>query len=280
MFNDGLIQEYVANWIALSIYDHVNEDGHRTRLLDSIERHRSDDNIIKASDGYHKDSRSWKSRRIAAKGQDLLTRWCDGSKSQIPLSDLKEYNPLDVAEYDLANKISKEPAFDWWTPHALKKRDSIVMTVWQRVTFKDNKYGIKIPRNIVQAYAFDRENGNNAWRDAIRKEMKGISPACDVLDEGVSPPSQYKYVGFHLVFDIKTDFTRKARLVAEGYKTPDPVTSTYASVVSRESVRIAFTYAAPNDLDVWVRDVQNAYLQAPYSEKYYTVLGHEFGLEF
>ena len=280
MFNDGSTQEYAANRIALSMYDHVNEEGYRTRLLDSIERHRSDENAVRAPDGYTKDSRGRKSRKITTKGWDLLVKWRDGSKSWLPLCDLKESNPLDVAEYALANNISKEPAFAWWTPHALKKRDSIVMAVRQRATFKDNKYGIKVPKNIVEAYAFDRENGNFIWRDAIRKEMKGISPAFDVLDEGENPPSQYKYVGFHLVFDIKMDFSRKARLVADGCKTPDPVTSTYAGVVSRESVRIAFTYAALNDVDVWVGDVQNAYLQAPCSEKYYTVLGPEFGSEY
>ncbi len=36
--------------------------------------------------------------------------------------------------------------------------------------------------------------------------------------------------------------TRKARLVADGHLTPDPVDSTYAGVVSRESVHIALTY--------------------------------------
>ena len=280
MFNDGSTQEYAANRIALTMYDHTNEEGYRTRLLDSIERHRSDESAIKAADGYTKDSRGRKSRKMTTKGWDLLVKWRDGSKSWLPLCDLKESNPLDVAEYALANKITKEPAFAWWTPHALKKRDSIIMAVRQRATFKNNKYGIKVPKNIVEAYSFDRENNNFFWRDAIRKEMKGISPAFDVLDEGVNPPPQYKYVGFHLVFDIKMDFTRKARLVADGCKTPDPVTSTYAGVVSRESVRIAFTYAALNNLDVWAGDVQNAYLQAPCSEKYYTVLGPEFGEEY
>jgi len=63
------------------------------------------------------------------------------------------------------------------------------------------------------------------------------------------------------------NFTRKARYVAEGCSTSDPVNSTYG-VVSQEIVRIAFTYTALNDLDIWVVDVQNAYLQAPCSEKY------------
>ena len=66
-----------------------------------------------------------------------------------------------------------------------------------------------------------------------------------------------------MIYDIKMDSTRKARLVSEGCRTPNPVTSTYAGVVSRESVRIAFTYAALNGLDVWATDVQNAFLQAP-----------------
>ena len=45
-------------------------------------------------------------------------------------------------------------------------------------------------------------------------------------------------------------------------------------------MRISFTYAALNGLDVWAEDVQNAFLQAPCSEKYYTVCGPEFGSEF
>ena len=52
----------------------------------------------------------------------------------------------------------------------------------------------------------------------------------------------------------------------DGHRTPDPTTSNYAGVVSRESVRIAFTYAALNGLDVFAADVQNSYLQAPTSE--------------
>ena len=75
------------------------------------------------------------------------------------------------------------------------------------------------------------------------------------------------------------DFTRKARWVLDGHKTPDPSGSTYAGVVSRESVRIAFTYAALNGLQVCAADIRNAYLQAPSSQKDYVICGPEFGLE-
>ena len=75
------------------------------------------------------------------------------------------------------------------------------------------------------------------------------------------------------------DFTRKARWVLDGHKTLDPIGSTYAGVVSRESVRIALTYAALNELDVFAADIRNAYLQAPLSQKDYIICGPEFGVE-
>ena len=56
-----------------------------------------------------------------------------------------------------------------------------------------------------------------------------------------------------------------------------PATITYASVVSRETVRLALTIAALNDLEVKVGDVLNAYITAPVKEKVWTVLGPEFG---
>ena len=59
--------------------------------------------------------------------------------------------------------------------------------------------------------------------------------------------------------------------------TEAPPTITYASVVSRETVRLALTIAALNDLEVKVGDVLNAYITAPITKKVYTILGPEFG---
>ena len=75
------------------------------------------------------------------------------------------------------------------------------------------------------------------------------------------------------------DFTRKARWVKDGHKTADIVSSSFAGVVSRKSVQIALTYAALNDIPVVAADIQNAYLQAPSSEKHYIICGDEFGEE-
>ena len=74
-----------------------------------------------------------------------------------------------------------------------------------------------------------------------------------------------------------TCFCRKARLVAGGHATKAPATLTYASVVSRETVRIALLMAGLNDVDIWAADVLNNYITAPCREKIWTTLGKEFG---
>ena len=176
---------------------------------------------------------------------------------------MKEALPVQIAEYTIANKIEKEPAFARWVPYTIRKKSQIISAVNKRVCFTSHNYGFKIPRSKVEAIRFDEENGNRLWQDAIEKEMANVAVAFKLMEEGEPAPTDMKFVGFHLVYDVKMDFTRKARLVADGHKTPDPAISTYAGVVSREKVRIAFTYAALNDLDVKAADINGAYLQAP-----------------
>jgi hypothetical protein len=47
-------------------------------------------------------------------------------RTVLPLCDMKEANPIKVAEYTVANKIEHNPAFAWCVPCTLKKRDCFV----------------------------------------------------------------------------------------------------------------------------------------------------------
>ncbi len=67
--------------------------------------------------------------------------------------------------------------------------------------------------------------------------------------------------------------------MAGGHLTKAPATITYASVVSRETVCPAQTFASLNDLKFKVGNVLNAYIIAPVKEKMWTILGPEFGLD-
>ena len=83
-----------------------------------------------------------------------------------------------------------------------------------------------------------------------------------------------------MIFDIKMfGLIRKARLVTGGHMMDTPSPITYSSVVSCDSVHIAFLVATLNDLDVMSADIGNAYLNAPNKEKIWTVVGHEFGMD-
>jgi hypothetical protein len=125
----------------------------------------------------------------------------------------------------------------------------------------------------------DRKRENPFWKDALALEMTNIGIAFEVLESNKYVRPGWKKVPGHLVWDIKMDFSRKSRWVLNGHKTPDPIGYMYARVVSRESIRIAFTYAALKAVDVCAADIRNVYLQAPSSQKDYVICGAEFGLE-
>ena len=139
-----------------------------------------------------------------------------------------------------------------------------------------------MPKSVEEAKRFDEENGNTLWWDAICKEMKNVRPAFEVWEKDTSelPPGHQKITG-HVMFDVKMgeNFRRKARFVADGHKTKTPAAMCYSSVVSRDSVRIALTIAALNDLDIMACDVQNPCLTADCREKVWILAGPEFGSE-
>ena len=85
--------------------------------------------------------------------------------------------------------------------------------------------------------------------------MHNVSIAFELLEQGAKSPSGWKPSSSHIILDVKKDFTRKSRWVKDGHKTPDPSTSNYAGVVSRDSVRIALAYAALNYVDVTADDI-------------------------
>jgi hypothetical protein len=191
---------------------------------------------------------------------------------------LKESNPIEVAEYAVSRDIQDEPAFAWWVPYTMKKRTRILAAINARYHKKSHKFGIRMPKSVQEAYAIDKENGNDDWQTAIQKEMNDLMVAFQLLEDDESVPVGYQYVQCHLIFDVKMEnFRRKARFVAGGHMTSPPHAATYASVVSRESVRIALTIAALSDLDVLAGDVRNAYLNAPVAELIWTSCGVEFG---
>lgn len=278
MFGDGSQQQFAANVIAENMWAEVDDEGYHHQLVDCIIDHKSDASAITKDDSFYTTKSGMLRRKKTTRGWFLKIQWKDGSTSWKSLSDVKESIPVQVSEYANKHGIVNEPAFIWWVPYTLKKKEHIISAVNRRVQKRTHKYGIRIPATIKDAYKLDDMNNNTIRRDAIRKEMSNASIAFDI-QESPDPPRGYIKTTYHMIFDVKMDFTRKARIVADGHKMPTPSISPYAGVVSRDTVRIAFTYAALNDLDICAADIKNAYLQAPNSEKHYVICGPEFGTE-
>ena len=149
-----------------------------------------------------------------------------------------------------------------------------------------------MPKNAEDATRLDKYNNNYFWQDTIRKELKTVCIAYKPYEhngENISPEQirtemqnhliGYKEITCHFVFDVKLDgsFTRKARFCANGSKTDVPKSLSYSSVVSRESVRIAFLLAGLIDVEILACDILGAYLNAPVGEKVWFVAGTEMG---
>ena len=277
---DGRIKEYRANIIAENMLTQVDSNGFSLALMEGIIDYKHDDSIaIPKAEKYITTGRGQRRLRKTMAGWKLFVKWKDQSESWVKLSELKESHPVETAEFAKSRGIDGEAAFIWWVPHTLRKRNAIISAIKMRLQKTAHKYSIKIPTSVEHAMEIDWKNGNTMWRDALALEMFNVGVACEILEEGQAAPAGWKKASRHLIWDVKMDFTRKARWVLDGHKMPDPILSTFTGVVSRESVRIAFTYAALNGLQVFAADICNAYLQALSSQKDYVMCGPEFGIK-
>lgn len=281
-------RRYTANQIAQAMYSQVDSEGNVHQFMEEIIGHRKGDDAVTKEDGYWISKGGNKTPKRTTAGWEICIKWKTGEIEWVSLKDIKDSNPIELAEYAVRNRISDEPAFRWWVPTVIKTRQSVIGKVKKRYWATTHKFGIRLPKSVDEALELDRRTKTDYWAKAIKKEMDKVKVAwlaredCtpqQVRDGTVEDLKAYQEIRNHLVFDVKMDFTRKARMVAGGHMTEAPGSLTYSSVVSRDSVRILLTVAAMNELDVFACDVNNAYLNAPCREKIWFVAGPECGAD-
>ena len=281
-YQDGTKASLAANYIAENLFAQVDQEGNRHVLLDELIDYRVNSLEVKLQDAFITTGTGMRRRCETTIGWDLLAQWKDGSTNWVSLKDLKEAYPVQTAEYAVAAKIAMEPAFAWWVPYTLKKRNRIISKVRSKYWLRTHKFGIRIPKSVEEAKRLDQENGDSQWWEAICNEMRNVRPAFEVWEKEVEHiPPGYQQIKCHMVFDVKMgeNFRCKARFVAGGHTTETPTLLTYSSVVSRDLVRIILLATTLNGLQVMACDIQNAYLTANCREKIWTYAGPEFGSE-
>ena len=148
-------------------------------------------------------------------------------------------------------------------------------------------FGYLIPRSYKEALEFDKENNNTKWADATREEM-------DIIKEQqvftkhrwvkwdsshkriINAPPNHQKIRVNLIFVVKHDGRHKARLVADGFLTPEPVENIYSDVVSLRHLRLVIFLGELNNLELWGADIGNANLEAYTHEKLFVIAGPEF----
>ena len=253
-------------------------------LLDRIEADDGEDDVwrfeaimqhqgpLKASHPDYKGSR-W----------NVLIKWENGEQSWEPLGIIARSDPVSCAIYGKTNKLLEQTGWKQFARLAKRQKKFVRMANQAKlfayrlkITYK---FGVRIPQNHKEAMELDKANGNELWKNAEKLELAQIDDyeVFEDLGRGAKAPEGYRKIGVHFVYDCKQDGRRKARLVADGHKTPVPLESVYSGVVSLRGLRIVLFLAELNNLDLWGTDIGNAYLEAKTREKLYIIAGPEFG---
>ena len=147
--------------------------------------------------------------------------------------------------------------------------------------------GYLIPKSYKEALDSDKENHNTKCADATRDEMdcikkqhpftKGPRAKWDPQHKKIlNAPPNYQKIRVNLIFAVKYNGRYKARLVADGFLTPEPAGNIYSGVVSLRHLQLVIFIGEINNLELWGADIGNAYLEAHTQEKLFIIGGAEF----
>ena len=206
---------------------------------------------------------------------NLLIEWETGEQTWEPLSNIIASDPYTCAVYAKEHDLLSTPGWKLLKRHARTAR-RLIRTLKkskyrQARASRKYKHGWGVPRDYAHALQHDIHNGNNKWKEAIDMEIEQIKEYQVFKDFGkavyeknkiTNAPEGYRKIRVHFVFDVKHCGKFKARLVADGHLTKEPMETVYSGVVSIRNLRLAMFLAEINNLELWGADVGKAYLQA------------------
>ena len=142
------------------------------------------------------------------------------------------------------------------------------------------KYGVRVPRNVKEALAFDKSNGHELWKDVIIQEVSAIMGQKPfVYLERLYKKLKSKgflFTSLCMIFNIKQDGHRKTRLVIGGHVLASDNMYTYSSVMKAITTWLLMVIAKANNYTVQTGDIKNAYLNVDCDIKICTRARPEF----
>ena len=219
---------------------------------------------------------------------NVMVEWESGEVTNEPLTLISKDDPITCAVYAKKHDLLDTTGWKHLKRYA-KTSKRLIRAVKQsrvrqvRATAR-YQHGFQVPKDYNDAMRLDKENGNTHWQDAMDLELTQIHEYKVFKDTGkakfhngkVVTPDGFQKIRVHFVYAVKHDGRFKARLVADGHLTKEPVESIYSGVVSLRSLRMVVFLSQLNNLEIWGADVGNAYLEAYTDEKLCIMAGPEF----
>ena len=219
---------------------------------------------------------------------NVMVEWESGEVTYEPLTPISKDDPITCAVY--AKKHDLLDTIGWKHLKRYAKTSKRLIRAVKQSRIRQVRasvryqHGFQVPRDYNDAMRLDNENGNTHWQDAMDLELTQIHEYKVFKDTGkakfhngkVVTPDGFQKIRVHFVYAVKHDGRFKARLVADGHLTKEPVESIYSGVVSLRSLRMVVFLSQLNNLEIWGADVGNAYLEAYTDEKLCIMAGPEF----
>ena len=173
---------------------------------------------------------------------NLMVLWETGEIGYEPLKNLLPLNKANVAFYAGDHGLLNEPGFKQLKK--LARREKMCLRLQRQAQLHSYRttpiymYGYLVPRNHQQAVQLDEKNGNTKWKEAEKIELNSVLGYGTFNDygHGAQAPQGYKKIRVRFVYAVKHDGRYKARLVAGGHLTDEPIDSVYSSVASLRGV--------------------------------------------
>ena len=219
---------------------------------------------------------------------NVMVEWESGEVTYEPLTLISKDDPITCAVYAKKHDLLDTTGWKHLKRYAKTSKRLIRAVKQSRIrqvrASARYQHGFQVPKDYNDAMRLDKENGNTHWQDAMDLELTQIHEYKVFKDTGkaqfhngkVVIPDGFQKIRVHFVYAVKHDGRFKARLVADGHLTKEPVESIYSGVVSLRSLRVVVFLSQLNNLEIWGADVGNAYLEAYTDEKLCIIAGPEF----
>ena len=195
--------------------------------------------MLESTDPIHKGSK-----------YNVMVEWESGEVTYEPLTLISKDDPITCAVYAKKHDLLDTTGWKHLKRYAKTSKRLIRAVKQSRIrqvrASVRYQHGFQVPKDYNDAMRLDKENGNTHWQDAMDLELTQIHEYKVFKDTGkakfhngkVVTPDGFQKIRVHFVYAVKHDGRFKARLVADGHLTKEPVESIYSGVVSLRSLRM------------------------------------------